>query len=146
MLYLVLSYRYVYVAALMCLIAIEVAHDALLAVNNLHLFTLCQSDALVTLLPCGRCFCRRIGHHHSASYDKIILFAEAKDDARRFGPFCILGTGFPAEGVAVLYGEADTIGRNDFCLPLSVIEEYGINVFCALAFKNQRLCLTQQFV
>ena len=146
MLYLELSYRYAYVAALMGLVAIEVANDMLLAFNNLHLFTLCQPDALVALLPCGRCFCRRIGHHHSASYDKIILFAEAKDDARRFGPFCILGTGFPTEGVAVLYGEADAIGSDDFCLQLFVIEEYGIHVFCALAFKNQRLCLTQQLI
>jgi hypothetical protein len=54
MLYLVLSYWYADVAALMCLVAIEVADDALLAVNNLHLFTLCQPDAFVALLPCGR--------------------------------------------------------------------------------------------
>ena len=83
---------------------------------------------------------------HSASDDKIILFAEAKDDARCFGPFCILGTGLPAEGVAVLYGEAYAIGSDDLCLPLFVIEEYGIHVFCALSFKNQRLCLTQQLI
>ena len=37
MLYLVLSYRYAYVAALMCLIAIEVAHDALLAIGGVRI-------------------------------------------------------------------------------------------------------------
>ena len=53
MLYLELSYRYADMAALMCLVAIEVADNMLLAVNNLHLLTLRQPDALVALLPRG---------------------------------------------------------------------------------------------
>jgi hypothetical protein len=53
MLYLELSYGYAHMAALMRLVAIEMTDDALLAINNLYLLALCQSDALVAFLPGG---------------------------------------------------------------------------------------------
>ena len=53
MLYLECAYRYADVSALMRLVAIEVADNLLSAINDLHLFALCQSDALVAFLPCG---------------------------------------------------------------------------------------------
>jgi hypothetical protein len=53
MLYLECAYRYADVSALMRLVAIEVADNLLSAINDLHLLALCQSDALVTFLPCG---------------------------------------------------------------------------------------------
>ena len=46
--------RYADMTALMRLVAIEVANDALLAFNHLHFFTSCQTDALVALLPYSR--------------------------------------------------------------------------------------------
>ena len=54
MLYLECAYRYADVSALMRLVAIEVADNLLSAINNLHLFALCQSDALVAFLPFGQ--------------------------------------------------------------------------------------------
>ena len=54
MLYLECAYRYADVTALMRLVAIEVADNLLSAINDLHLLALCQSDALVAFLPCGK--------------------------------------------------------------------------------------------
>jgi hypothetical protein len=53
MLHLERADRYADMTALMCLVTIEVADDALLAINDFHLLALSQSDALVAFLPGG---------------------------------------------------------------------------------------------
>jgi hypothetical protein len=63
--------------ALVCLVAIEVSDDVLLAVSNRHLLAFRQTDALVALLPFFRRLCRRKGNHYPTPDDQIILLAKS---------------------------------------------------------------------
>ena len=92
-----LAYRDTYMAALVCLITIEMTLDVQMTIRDAYRLALGKSNSRITFFPHLITFSIGVGNDHTTAYGEIVFLAEAEDDACSFGPFDIFGARFPSE-------------------------------------------------